>query len=77
MSVIDDLLTDKYLLRDILQIYRGILQEQKQLHEINCPDCEAKEKPCKRYYWLFLDIQELEYKSELLITELKDGYLGK
>ncbi len=74
MSVIDDLLTDKYLLRDILQIYKSILQEHKQLHEINCPDCEAKDKPCKRYYWLVLDIHELEHRDKLLSSELKNGY---
>ncbi len=67
MSVIDTILNNKYLLRDILQTYAGQLKELKELHAINCPECEAKDKPCKKYYWLCLDLHEVEF----LVKELE------
>ncbi len=60
-SVIDTILNNKYLLRDILATYAGQLKELKSLHQINCPECEAKEKPCRKYYWMCLDLTEIEF----------------
>ncbi len=71
MSILDDLLTDKYLLHGILCVYSGLLKEQKALHENNCPECERKERPCKKYYWLCLDIAEIEQRIRKVEKDMK------
>ncbi len=61
LSVVDTLMSNKYLLRYILATYAGQLKELKSLHQVNCPECERKEKPCRRYYWMCLDLSEIEF----------------
>jgi hypothetical protein len=70
MSVIDTILNNKYLLKDILATYAGQLKELKALHQVNCPEREAKEKSCRKYYWLCLDLAEIEF----LLHELEEEH---
>jgi hypothetical protein len=71
LPIIENLINDPFLLCQVLCVYKSLLTEQKQLHEINCPECTQKDKPCKKYYWLVVDIQEIKYAIEQLAKEVK------
>ncbi len=71
LSVVDTLMTNKHLLRNILSTYAGQLKELKVLHKVNCPECERKEKPCRKYYWMCLDLSEIEFLLHELEREQK------
>ncbi len=70
-SVIDTIMHNKTLLKDILATYAGQLKELKSLHHVNCPECERKERPCRKYYWMCLDLSEIEFLLHELEREHK------
>jgi hypothetical protein len=71
LPIIENLISDPYLFCQVLSVYKSLLTEQKQLHEINCPECTRKDKPCKKYYWLVVDLQEVTYAIEQLAKEAR------
>jgi hypothetical protein len=73
LPTVEELLSNPYVLRDVLSIYKGILTEEKGLHEINCPECSYYDKACKKSYWIKMSIQELGYAIEQLNREVKAG----
>jgi len=71
LPAIGNLINDPFLFSQVLCVYKSLLTEQKNLHEVNCPECGQQDKPCKKYYWLVVDIQEVNYAIELLAKEVK------
>lgn len=74
MTFFEALTADKFLVRDLLLVRRSLLTEQNALHEVNCPDCEELGRPCKKKYWLVLDIQETNYYIQQISKLLRDTY---
>src|SRR5438045_1617120 len=64
--------SNKKLIKEGLQRQKGELRIEKELHNVNCPDCG--EKPCRKYAWLFMDIQECEHMIQWLNKDLRDTY---
>src|SRR3989442_1918031 len=64
--------SNKKLIKEGLKRQKGELRIEKDLHNVNCPDCG--EKPCRKYAWLFVDIQECEHMIRWLTKELRDTY---